>query len=246
MSRRDRFFHEHRRIRLQGFDGPPGQPAMDTSVEIHTDADIRPHCFAHQPHPFRDLCDALRAVDPRHPARGVHLDCAESLLHPVLRGFRHPVGAVAPYPAVYRDAAPHRAAKQFIDRGVQRFALDVPQCLIDTRYGAHQHRPAPIESAPVEDLPDVLDAVCGPPDHIFAQFLDSSPYGAAAPLDDRFAPADKSSLCGDFQKKPAGRYVEQLERFNNEIFLERPEGSRFSGHGMHGINALRAWGYSAP
>ena len=76
--------------------------------------------------------------------------------------------------------------------------------MIDAGDGTHGEGAAAVESAAVEDLPDILDVVRVAANQVFTEFTDRGCGGGGAPLDDGLTPAANTLVGGDFEKEPAG------------------------------------------
>ena len=97
-------------------------------------------------------------------------------------------------------------------------AFDIPKSLVDTGHGAHQDRPASVEAAPIQDLPDILDLVRVSSLNVSTEFVNRGRNGVCFSFHHGFAPADEAIAGSHLQEKPAGR---DLEEFKLGDFHER-------------------------
>jgi len=88
------------------------------------------------------------------------------------------------------------------DRGIEHFAFDIPQRLINTGDGAHQNRPPAVEARAVHHLPQVVDARRILANQVFAQLVHRGFNGARTAFNHRLAPANHAFVGFDFQEHP--------------------------------------------
>src|SRR5690606_30438760 len=84
---------------------------------------------------------------------------------------------------------------------------------------AHQDRPAAVGTAPVERLPQVLDAGGGLAADQVRQLSDRGVHRICFPLDHRLAPADQPPSRGEFENEPSWRHLAKLERPHPQVAL---------------------------
>ena len=162
---------------------------VDTAVEVDGEFHVHADRFANGAGATQHRVDLFKGVDVVHFLRRVHLYGAVALSLLFQNLGRDIRGAVAADPAVNLQSVAALAAQQVVNRRVQRLSLDVPQRLINTRDGAHNLRPAAVEAAAVEGLPQILD-VRGILSHkVIAELLNGGLHGVRAAFDNRLAPA---------------------------------------------------------
>ena len=108
-------------------------------------------------------------------------------------------------------------AEQFVNRHAQRFALDVPQGLIDAAQRAGQDRAATIERMPINSLPVVHYAPRIFADQIRLYLFDGFGARERTALGDGLAQAHDACVGVDSQKQPARLHQESLEPGDFEI-----------------------------
>lgn len=184
---------------------------MDPTVEVHGEADIWSDCLTHGGGSFCGQIDFAGCVEVHQLFGRVHFERRKALRHGFFGGFSNILRAVPTNPRIDADRMPHCATHQLINRHAVALALDIPQCLIDARDGAHRQRAAAVESAAVEHLPDVFDVVGVTTDEIFAQLVHGGGSGRGAALDDGFTPAADAFVGADFEEQPTRRDGEQFD-----------------------------------
>src|SRR6185437_9393029 len=118
---------------------------------------------------------------------------------------------VASDPAIRFQAVAHEPTEQLVHRHAERFALDVPERLVDAGDGAHEHRTAAVERAAIHGLPMIIDP-CGVLANQLLAYLGHRSFDAAgAAFHHRLAPADQTFVGFHFEKHPARRNLKGRE-----------------------------------
>ncbi len=199
------FLDEQRAVRLQRPDQHLGHRRRHAAVEIQPELDRVAESRADLRYARHRGIHGARAVDDAHLLAAVELEMVEAAGLQRLHAGDHVGGAVAADPAVGAHAVAHQAAEQLVHRHAQHLALDVPQRLVDAGDGAHQDRPAPIEAAAVQRLPQVVDAARVLADEVVGQFVHRRFHRTRAAFDDGLAPAGDALVGLDLQEHPARR-----------------------------------------
>ncbi len=106
-----------------------------------------------------------------------------------------------------------------MDRHAQIAPLEVPQGLVDTGDGAHQDRPAAVETGAIQGLPEMLDAMRILADQVIGELVHRRLDGRRTAFHHRLAPAEATLVGLDLEKQPARRY---LPGFQLVIFKSSP------------------------
>ena len=150
---------EHRLERLQLLRQHLGHRLMHAPVEV--DPNRRSHSRprrAPSPSAIGRSLDFAPRVDPFQLSGRVHLQRGVAGCDALTRRCRaSSSGRSPPIQAIHTHAVAHRAAQQIVHRHAQPLALDIPQRLVDADDRAGQDRPAAIEAAAIQRLPDILD-----------------------------------------------------------------------------------------
>ena len=199
-----RLFDEHGIKFLQLFCQHFRHRFMYAAMEINGDSEIFPAAFPDGVHAFQHGVNFLIAVDHLQLFGGVHFDGGKTgLLFGQGRG-SDVAGTVTADPAVHPHIVPAGAAHELVYRRVEKLALDVPQGLIDSGDGAHQHAAAPVEPGTVKDGGKVLNPHGILADQIGLHLLHAGQNCGAMPFQHRLAPACQTLVGDDLHKSPAG------------------------------------------
>ncbi len=180
-------------------------------MEVHTNADIRPHGITHSGHVGQRQVDLVESVEKLQLFGAIHLHRRKTALHRVLGGARRIGGPITANPRVDANLVTHLTAEQVTDRHPQRLALDVPQRLIDAGQRTHVNRAAAVETAAVQHGPDVFDVARVFADQVIGQLFHSGSDRVRAAFDHWLAPADNALVSLDLEEAPARRNDERGE-----------------------------------
>jgi hypothetical protein len=208
--RHERLLDEQRRQRLELGEETAGHRRGHAAVEVEGDVAVVAQRVP-------DACDPgdgrghlrLRLEEAEGPG-GVHLDRREPRLHLRERVLGRLHGIVAADPSVDPHAVAHVPAEQRVHRDAAGLAGDVPQRLVDPRDGAREDRPASVEAALRQRLPQVLDPQRVRPDHDVGQLVDRGAHRLGPPLDDGLSPSDDALVGLHAQEQPARDDEERL------------------------------------
>ena len=179
---------------------------MYSAVEIHCDIHLHTQCLSDGRHTFHHSLHLVKSIDVVHFFSGIHLYSPIALfvfLQCLMTNIIRPVPAD---PAVDLQLVSASTAQHLIYRHLVILSLDVPQRLIDTRDGAHYHRPTPVEPGTVHGLPQILNLTGVFPQQIAGHLLHGSFNSVGMTLHHWFTPAADPFIRLDFQKQPSGLY----------------------------------------
>jgi hypothetical protein len=219
----DRFFDEHRLVRLDCLDQELRGGGADRAVEVDADVGIRTNSLAqHREVVGRLLHEAWRLDESRPAPRAVLIAAAqvrsgleggEALR--LLRLDRVNRARVR----VDADAVASRPTQQFMDRHAKRLALDVPQRLVDARQRAREDRAAPVERMAIDRLP-VMDHAAGIlTDQVGRDLLHRLGTGQGSPLGDRLTKSNDALVGVDLEKQPTRLDEDGLEPGDTDAAL---------------------------
>ncbi len=200
-----RLFDKQRTILLQLFDQHFRHRRADAAVEVETKFNLVAEGLSDLRHGIHGAIDRTRVVDNAHLLAAVELKGVKTDAAQLVDAVDHLCRTVATYPAIRFDFVAHQAAHQLPDRGIQHFAFDIPQRLVDTGDSAHHDRAAAVEARAVHHLPQVVNACRILTNQVFTQLMHRRFDGARTAFDDRLAPANHPFVGFDFQEHPTRR-----------------------------------------
>ena len=200
------FLNEHGVELLQLFGDQFCHGFVHPSVEVDGDAEVPAAAFSHAGNTLQQGIDLGVAVQKLQLIGAVHFDGGKALLFLFQCSAAHIGGAVTAHPAVDPHFVAAAAAHQLPDRAPEKFALDVPQGLIDAGNGAHQDAAAPVEAAAEQHRPQVLDLHGVGTNEVRLHLMDALAYGGGAAFQHRLAPAGNACIGADLNKSPAGTH----------------------------------------
>ena len=165
--------------------------------------------------------------------------CAELLQ---LVGRAHAIGVIVAAHA----AAVERTAEQLVHRHAERFSADIPQRLVDARYGGADDRTGAIEAVDVHGLPDVLHLHGVGADHEVAEVVHAGDDRAGLPFERAFTPAHQALVGFELDEDVGAvglgveRNAKDLHAGNAEAGTDAFEGGGSGGRGGQGLECAAA------
>ncbi|MPM32571.1 hypothetical protein SDC9_79135 [bioreactor metagenome] len=128
----DGLFEEHgvKLLKLFGQDLCHG--LVHAAVEIDSDSKVLAASLADSGHAFQNSVDLFVRVDHLQFFGSVHFDGAEAGVHALPGHCAGIGGTVAADPGIHADLVTALAAHQLVNRGVEKFPLNIPECLVDS------------------------------------------------------------------------------------------------------------------
>ena len=200
-----RLLDKQRTVRLQLFDQQFRHRRADAAVEIETKLNLVAEGFTDLRHGIYRAIHRPRVINNAHLFAAVKFEGVETDAAQLANAVDHFRRTVTAHPAVGFDFVAYQATHQLPDRGVQHFAFDIPQCLVDTGDGAHQDWTAAVEARTVHHLPQVVNTRRILTNQIFAQLMHRRFNGARTAFNHRLAPANHPFVGFDFQEHPTRR-----------------------------------------
>jgi len=184
-------------------------------VEVDGHIPVGPKHLArrgHAPEHGVDLCDGAQRA---HRAGGIHLHRGQADIHLGLDGLGDAARVVAADPAIHADAVANGSPEQLVHRNPKSLALDVPQRLVDARYGAAEDRTTAVEAALRKNLPVILDACGVAADEMLGELCNHRAHGIRVSFEARLAPANDTGVRLDPHEQPPRGHEERLDPANS-------------------------------
>ena len=208
---RHRFLEIERPELLHPVADADGVGGRQAAVHLDQQLDIVAHRFAHRFQLLDGQVLGCPVAEDAPVLEGIALQCSQAPFDVVHGVFDGCLRCRTVPPAVRPDSIPYLAAEQFVHRGAQCLALDVPEGDFDSADGGHLHDTATDVKVVVERLPVLFDLPGILPDQFPPEFVhhrgDGEGAGSGfAPTGDPFVglDPDEDEVAGNGGRKDLG------------------------------------------
>src|SRR5689334_14696028 len=185
---------------------------MNTPMKVNTDIHSEVADTLHPPYNGLQL---LGAVEPPERCSAIHLYGPKSLRKPPPCRLNHFAGRVASNPGIHGNAVTHPPTEQLPHGHTHCLALEIPQGLIQSGQGRHQHRSAAIETETVSDLPHLFDPSGIRTDEALPERGKRDFDRLGMHFQTALTPTNRTIVRLDTNEQPARRYAESLNLGNS-------------------------------
>ena len=177
---------------------------MNTAMEVDRNAKVFAAGLPDGSHALQNCIHLFIAVDHLQFLGGIHLDSGEARVHALLSHGTRIRGTVSADPRIDPDLIAAPASHQFVNRGIEHFSLDVPQCLINSREGTHHHTAAAVKARAIDGSAQVLNAGGILADEVGLILIQAGQHSVCMSFQNSLTPASITLVRFDLHKSPSG------------------------------------------